>query len=184
MIPREYKLTARIVRDSHLGYLYFMDRAHPLADAKGRVMHHRHVASVKIGRWLTNEEVAHHVDHDRSNNEPGNLEVMTRAEHSAHHAGGATRPVDCKVCGNSFMPQWTTSRYCSNACSGISRRRFDPDAATLRAMVSQMTMVKIGEHFGVSEAAVRKRARKLGVPTRLAARRACVCVVRFHGRML
>lgn len=41
---------------------------------------------IRIGRCLKSNEVVHHIDGDRLNNDPGNLEVMTRAEHARHHA--------------------------------------------------------------------------------------------------
>lgn len=42
---------------------------------------HRFIAEDMIGRPLTDDEVVHHIDGDRKNNDPSNLQVMKRAEH-------------------------------------------------------------------------------------------------------
>lgn len=47
---------------------------------------HRAVAEKKIGRKLLPCEVVHRKDHNKRNNAPGNIEVMTRVEHSRMHA--------------------------------------------------------------------------------------------------
>lgn len=40
-----------------------------------------------LGRFLTPEEVVHHIDEDRSNNAPENLQLFANnAEHIQHHA--------------------------------------------------------------------------------------------------
>jgi len=49
---------------------------------------HRQVAERKIGRALGPGEVVHHIDGDKHNNEPGNLAVMTQAEHMREHGLG------------------------------------------------------------------------------------------------
>lgn len=51
---------------------------------KGRSLH-RVIMEKKLGRQLSRDEVVHHKDECRSNNNESNLEVMTRAEHTSHH---------------------------------------------------------------------------------------------------
>lgn len=46
---------------------------------------HRVVAEQKIGRPLRRGEVVHHIDGNKRNNHPDNLEVMTQAEHIELH---------------------------------------------------------------------------------------------------
>jgi hypothetical protein len=46
---------------------------------------HRIVAEEMLGRPLLPEEVVHHIDHDKTNNDPSNLQIMTRAEHARLH---------------------------------------------------------------------------------------------------
>lgn len=47
---------------------------------------HRVVAEQTLGRPLAPNEIVHHADGDRLNNDPDNLEVMTQAEHILVHA--------------------------------------------------------------------------------------------------
>lgn len=46
---------------------------------------HRVVAEQMTGRELTSAEIVHHKNHDRRDNRPENLEVMSRAEHINEH---------------------------------------------------------------------------------------------------
>ncbi len=67
------------------GYLYQYAPDHPNATKKGYVMQHRLVAESIIDRHLTSDEIVHHIDGNRSNNDPTNLEVLTRSEHVTRH---------------------------------------------------------------------------------------------------
>ena len=46
---------------------------------------HRVIAEQKIGRPLEPGEVVHHIDGDKFNNDPSNLEVITQSEHINIH---------------------------------------------------------------------------------------------------
>lgn len=39
-----------------------------------------------IGRKLNSDECVHHIDGNKTNNDPSNLQLMTFKQHSAHHA--------------------------------------------------------------------------------------------------
>lgn len=51
---------------------------------KGKMVH-RVVAESMIGRPLRAGEVVHHKDRNKLNNDPSNLEVMTRSKHTSLH---------------------------------------------------------------------------------------------------
>lgn len=46
---------------------------------------HRVVMEKKLGRKLLKGEIVHHVDNDKHNNHPDNLEVMTQSQHAYIH---------------------------------------------------------------------------------------------------
>lgn len=68
------------------GYVWEQCPGHPLANHWGFVAQHRLVGESMLGRPLHKGEVVHHKDRVRTNNTPGNLEVMSQAEHRRHHA--------------------------------------------------------------------------------------------------
>lgn len=50
-----------------------------------RIDEHRRIMQEYLGRELTFDEIVHHKDGDKSNNELSNLQLMTRSEHSRMH---------------------------------------------------------------------------------------------------
>lgn len=72
--------TAKGVSLKPNGYLEYTRGEH-----KGKLVH-RVVAEIHYGVSLTRSHHVHHVDGDKTNNAPENLQVMTASEHMAHHA--------------------------------------------------------------------------------------------------
>lgn len=66
-------------------YLYAKIPQHPKANKNGYVLEHRVVMENKIGRLLLENEEVHHIDENRHNNSPENLEIMIRGEHQRFH---------------------------------------------------------------------------------------------------
>ena len=65
------------------GVLYTLEHPETIEER-----YYRRIAEKKIGRKLEYDECVHHVDGDHSNNDPDNLDVMTRAEHASLHMVG------------------------------------------------------------------------------------------------
>lgn len=147
-----YKEITNLKADKTLGYLYFMDKDHPLSSPIGRVYYHRHLISLKLGRWITSKEHVHHKDGDRKNNKLENLELLSPTEHAyKHHPQRITRP--CEVCGTYTKNDY----YCSDKCAKLARRTVKrPPLEQLLQDISNMSMLAVGKKYGVSDNAIRK----------------------------
>lgn len=64
------------------GYIQVYHPQHPCSNTNGYVYQHRLVMEEKLGRYLDKLEVVHHIDSDKSNNHPDNLELIE--SHSVH----------------------------------------------------------------------------------------------------
>lgn len=111
------------------GYRYARtDPPHPRRNAKGLYPLHRVLVENKIGRLLSENEVVHHIDGDRSNDDVGNLGLMLRDEHSRHHSPKLPLVMyACAHCGAEKMAAGHLVRlrrkrnvknliFCSRAC--------------------------------------------------------------------
>lgn len=67
------------------GYIMILKPDHPEADCHGYVYEHRFVMEQKIGRLLKSEEHIHHINRDRKDNRPENLQIVSNSEHRYLH---------------------------------------------------------------------------------------------------
>lgn len=84
------------------------------------MLEHRHVMAEKIGRTLRPDEVVHHENEQKRDNDPGNLELLTASEHGLlHNPPIHSVTSECQVCGTIFTPHKTKrgrKKTCSPAC--------------------------------------------------------------------
>lgn len=153
--------------DKGVGYMYCYNPSHPLANKAGKVYEHRYVMSLHLGRWLTSDEVVHHKDEDKTNNSLSNLELTNASEHAKIHAkenGCVHYEYLCEFCGKSFDTTIAKAqRFCSHSCATKSTRKFEVSKDTLGKLLWEYPTSHISKMFGVSDKAIEKRAKKLGL---------------------
>lgn len=66
---------------------------------------HRIIAEQMLGRPLMRNEIVHHIDGDKHNNDPSNLHVMTQSEHVREHWYQHFEPIEWN--GRTYWPgEW------------------------------------------------------------------------------
>lgn len=157
--------------DKTLGYVYFLDKKHPLASADvGRVYYHRHVASIANQRWLTPAEVVHHIDGDKSNNNPSNLLVLTNSDHALLHKKQdgfdiGYKDLICPVCEKHFFVLNSSSHKrvtCSVSCAKKKSFKWNISKNELELLIWNMSYTDISKKYSISDTGVKKKAKSLG----------------------
>lgn len=70
---------------SSQGYRFVMAKGHHRAINGGYIPEQVLIAEKLLGRELIRDEVIHHIDGDRKNNDPSNLYLFTKKEHDDYH---------------------------------------------------------------------------------------------------
>lgn len=123
------------------GYHYCRtDPPHPKANAKGLYPLHRVLIENRLGRLLEPNEVVHHRDENKWNDDDSNLAVMLRSEHSRLHAPEVEKvPLTCPVCRRGFSLKPAAVRLrakrkrgepcCSRRCGAIQGHELKSSAS-------------------------------------------------------
>lgn len=162
--PEEIKL------DKTLGYLYFLDKEHPLATGVGKVYYHRHVASIANKRWLTTKEVVHHKDSNKLNNSLENLVVLSSSDHALLHReqdGHLTglKELVCMSCNNKYtvtLKDSLSRKFCSKQCADKSSVQWNITKNELQILIWNISYTEISKKYPISDVGAKKRAKALG----------------------
>lgn len=116
-----------------------MSYRYPTIKVAGKTrLKHRHVAELHAGRPLLRDEHVHHIDRDKWNADPDNLQILPAAEHAKMHAEQfRVHPTEkeCEICGATFTPHKTKrkrAKTCSVTCANALRSK--TERATRAAM--------------------------------------------------
>lgn len=78
------------------GYIQILDKNHPNSDVNGYVLEHRIIVEQKLGRYLNEDEIVHHINGVKDDNRSSNLQVMSKGEHIKLHHTGSKRSEETK----------------------------------------------------------------------------------------
>lgn len=154
--------------DLGTGYMYCYEPSHYCANGAGKVMEHTYVMSEFIGRKLHPNEVVHHKDRNKKNNDISNLVLMSREDHALLHAleDQGLEYVN-QVCGSCDIPFVISKKsdriYCSVACSRKASVKFEISKEDLEILIWKHPTTEVARLFGVSDSAIAKRCKKYGI---------------------
>lgn len=78
----------------HDYWMIWIGKDHPNANKRGYIPEHRYIMTKKIGRPLKKYEVVHHIDGNKENNDPNNLQLMSMGGRGKFHGV----PIKCPNC--------------------------------------------------------------------------------------
>lgn len=113
-------------RKTSAGYMEVRIKDHHRVRGNGYVFEHIVALEKKIGRKLRHNEQCHHIDGDKTNNNPDNLQLVDIAEH-AEITGRERRSrniVQCLVCDEKVYrkpleQKKNKNTFCSRRCLGL-----------------------------------------------------------------
>lgn len=105
------------------GYVLVYKPNHPYHNyKKTHVFEHRLVVEQKIGRVLTKDEVVHHINHNKKDNRPENLKILSKTEHHKEHSYISKMGyeafinkkvvIKCLECGKEEIAISPATKYC------------------------------------------------------------------------
>ena len=146
------------------GYLYFIDYTHPLKMGNSaKVYLHRHIASIKLGRWLTTDEHVHHKDENKLNNDPNNLEILSISEHAKRHKQKYLPSIMCTKCKKLFIQKSNEQIFCSNECRISSQIKLDGlSTKQLEYLIWTESYTSLAKQFNCSDNGIKKWAIRIG----------------------
>ena len=130
------------------GYVTIYKPDHPFC-YKHRVKEERLIMENLLGRYLTKEEIVHHKDRNKTNNDPSNLQVVDSSEHHKLHWIGRSRVLSEETRKNMALAQIgrkhseETKRKMSISRKGKSRKPFSEE--TKRKMSEAAKKRKVSE---------------------------------------
>jgi hypothetical protein len=107
----------------------------------GLIYEHRYILEQKLGRYLTSDEIAHHINKNKQDNRPENIEFKTTTQHNVFHGNEKGKSIvilKCPSCDSIFeRPKSKTNTQkegkfsaCSSSCRGKFSRKIQLEGLT------------------------------------------------------
>lgn len=140
---------------------------------------HRYVAEQIVHRRLYHNEVVHHIDGNKKNNDINNLMIFrSNTDHLKYHNGAKLIDMQdgtftcedwfvvltCKNCGKQFQTQNTNAKFCSDKCySDYLRIPIKLDRKTLIYKLKRHSIREIAEECNVCASTIRVWIKKYNI---------------------
>ena len=98
---------------------------HPHCDGKGYIREHILVMEKYLGRYLTEDEIVHHIDENKLNNDINNLKLMTKYEHKCYHSSKPRKHVDLEKAKDLLLKGYTmpqVAKHFNMSESGLRKK--------------------------------------------------------------
>ncbi len=167
------------------GYIYVKNEARrcvTLKDSHGvttGTTYARYLMAVKLGRFLTDQEEVDHIDNNKTNDDPNNLQILTpeqnREKQRLHYINNVQQKFDlaCPYCGKDFTlterdmgekfyKHYTNNGsgliFCSNSCKAKYQMETNPEAFPVGQSKSQdvINQIKALRRQGFSDYRIAK----------------------------
>lgn len=163
-------------------YEYVIDKTHPRANKDGSVYLHIIVAETTLGRHLLPEEVVHHKDLNKLNNNPDNLMVFaTKSDHTCFHQHGCDESIlmlnengayvceqnkyICSDCGTEIAKGSTRCRDCADKHNRKVNRPTSNELFNV-LISSKGNFTSVGKMYGVTDNSIRKWCVLYSIPSK------------------
>lgn len=154
------------------GYvLVRVGKQHHLSDVRGYAYEHRLVAEQKLGRRLQKGEVPHHINGNRQDNRPENIQVMQSIAHhlNQHRKSGSNRrladesnPMRQCECGcGEWITRYDETGRLRSFVTGHNTGPREPQIKFLLAVGNRSRLQEVAEKTGQSLQACKVMASKL-----------------------
>lgn len=156
---------------SHGYVLVRVGKEHHLADVRGYAYEHRLVAEAKLGRRLKKGEIPHHINGNKQDNRPENIEIMASVAHhmnqhrrnsSKRRLAGQKNPMAQCACGcGEWFLKYDDSGRPRSVVSGHNMPNRSKQEAFIAACGDGSCLAEISAKTGQSLQAVKVMASKL-----------------------
>lgn len=153
-------------------------------ESRTTISYARYLLSVQLGRFLTENEEADHIDQDRTNDSLENLQVLTVDEHKAktkkESSGLSTIDCICSFCSVSFTRRAAHVRgeqtFCSHSCSAKYSRasgkwlgrikQTTPELLEqiIKLRAEGLSDYKISDIIGISRSIIQRERKRNKIP--------------------
>jgi len=115
------------------GYIMIYAPKHPNSNKRGYVFEHRLIMSQLIHRALYPDEVVHHIDENRSNNNPNNLMLERIGPHLALHNTGSRKFTEKDLIN-------IKEKYLNDQSANAISKEYDCSAGSILSWLKKMNV--------------------------------------------